>query len=162
MKTIKQYPTQERLRELFDYREDGNLVWRVGRGGVKVGAIAGYENNRYWIVRVDGTKYLLHRLIWIWHHGDIPEGKVMDHIDGDRSNNRIENLQPLAQRDNSHRESTAKRELPRNVYKYRKGFRVRFYIDGRRRCFGTYSTVEEAAEVAETKRAAFGDVDSDN
>ena len=38
---------------------------------------------------------LLHRYIWEKHNGSIPEGYVIHHIDGDKSNNNIENLQKL-------------------------------------------------------------------
>ena len=34
----------------------------------------------------------LHRWIYMYHYGNIPDNMVVDHIDNDRSNNRIENL----------------------------------------------------------------------
>lgn len=154
MKTIVECPTQERLRELFDYDSRGVLVRKVSRPGVRVGDIAGCEGSRgYWQVMVDGRSYTLHRLIWIWHHGDIPDGRVIDHIDGDKLNNQIENLRPLSNRDNSRRETSTKRNLPRNVYRHRRGFKVEFKIDGKTRGFGSYPTVEEAVDKAEEVRA---------
>lgn len=154
MKTIVKHPSQERLRELFEYREDGYLVWKVHRSRARVGSIAGgVYDHKYRRVRVGPAIHMAHRLIWIWHYGDIPDGRIIDHIDGDKLNNRIENLRPLSNRDNCHRERSAKRALPRNVSKDRKGFVVRFTVDGKTRNFGTYPTVEEAAEVAERERA---------
>jgi len=82
--------TQEELRNEFDYR-DGNLYWKLPRIGRAVGSIAGSRklDGRYRI----GFKqkdYLAHRLIFMWHHGYLPES--IDHINGDHSDNRIENL----------------------------------------------------------------------
>ena len=44
----------------------------------------------YTVMRVDAKDYLAHRLVWFWHHNEWP--RVIDHIDMNRSNNRIENL----------------------------------------------------------------------
>ena len=88
--------TQERVRELFDYREDGALVRRVWvNSSSKVGAVAGSRrNNGYVATRVDGVERLNHRLVWLWHHGYLPE-HGLDHIDRVRSNNSIENLREV-------------------------------------------------------------------
>lgn len=37
-----------------------------------------------------GKYYYLHRLIWLYHHGELPD--LLDHVDRDVANNRIENL----------------------------------------------------------------------
>jgi len=84
--------TFKRIRELFDYRDDGFLIWRISRGKAKSGDIAGSINYHGYIdIGVDGKKYRAHRLIFLWHHGYIPEGNL-DHADRVRANNRIENL----------------------------------------------------------------------
>lgn len=49
-------------------------------------------------IYIDGKPYLLHRLIFFFHHGYFP--KVVDHIDGDLKNNCIENLQGCDQQVN--------------------------------------------------------------
>jgi len=41
-----------------------------------------------------------HRIIWVYHNGRIPEGKVINHIDGKKANNRIENLQAVTYSEN--------------------------------------------------------------
>ena len=88
--------TQERVRELFEYREDGNLVWRIPRKGIVVGTTAGnLSNNGYLRVTVDGRSYLLHRLIWLYHYGYLPEAEV-DHIDQCKLRNRRENLREVS------------------------------------------------------------------
>ena len=44
--------------------------------------------------------FWVHRIVWAYHHGKIPEGKVINHIDGKKSNNRIDNLQAVTKSEN--------------------------------------------------------------
>ena len=88
--------TQARVRELFDYREDGNLVRKVATACcVKVGGVVGYPAGGYLAVEVSGRAYKLHRVIFLYHHGYFPENDV-DHIDRNPLNNRIENLREVS------------------------------------------------------------------
>jgi hypothetical protein len=89
----KLYPTQAELTALFSY-EDGVLVWK------KTNKVAGRDTPQgYRQVGIKGKIYYLHRLIWIWHYGD-PGTSHVDHINHDRGDNRIENLQLLSPRRN--------------------------------------------------------------
>lgn len=84
---------QERLRELFSY--DGNhLYWRVDKSKGRMGDRAGCYGNgtSYVLIGVDGKLYGEHRLVWIYHYGVIPKGKLIDHIDKDCKNNSLSNL----------------------------------------------------------------------
>lgn len=92
--------TQEGLKELFDYDpETGALLRRisVGKGNRwRKGTIAGHISKQgYGRVRVEGRMYLIHRLVWLWHKGYLPENDI-DHIDRDKTNNRIENLREVS------------------------------------------------------------------
>ncbi len=91
----------EKARELFDYRSDGQLLWRVNSGGRKVkGKVVGCINGQGYIqTRIKGKSFMVHRLVWLWHHGYLPEND-MDHIDRDRSNNRIANLREASRQCN--------------------------------------------------------------
>ena len=74
-----------------------------------------------------------HRFVWMKAYGDIPEGMVIDHINEDKGDNRLENLQCITQGQN------AKRSLLGSVYKrYRKWVAYRI-MDGVRHhvSFGT-------------------------
>ena len=89
--------TQERVRELFDYRADGVLVRRVAVANAKVGDVASSRHNDgYVVVGIDGRSYRVHRVIFLWHHGYLPENGV-DHINHIRDDNRIENLREVSQ-----------------------------------------------------------------
>ncbi len=85
--------TNEFLHTLLDYR-DGKLFWKVNRGRARAGEEAGCIGNRgYVLIVINGKQRMAHRLIWIMH-GKQPV-PMLDHIDGDQLNNRIENLRPI-------------------------------------------------------------------
>lgn len=88
--------SQAMAREWFDYYDTGMgfLVWKKEPAIMarNKGKIAGTYRNGYTYVSIEGTQYGAHRLIYAYMKGDIPEGVEIDHIDGDRGNNRINNL----------------------------------------------------------------------
>ena len=92
--------TQELVRSLFDYHEDGYLIWKASRVN-RVGCRAGHfdKGTGYYRLGVMGRNLNLHRVIFIWHHGYNPENCV-DHIDRDPTNNRIENLREITKQCN--------------------------------------------------------------
>lgn len=142
-------PTQERLRELFSY-EAGRLIWvnppqrRPQLKGTKAGTINGSGYEQIWI---DKRCYRTHRLVWKLHHGTDP-APILDHIDGNRLNNRIENLQELDQRQNVHKGrmmSNKRSGLPPCVIARPNGkFQAAVTVNGKRSYLGTFATVEEA------------------
>lgn len=112
IRPMKEYPSKDRFNYLFGYN-DGILYWKSHYDGCEyvTGRMAGTKHNGYIKVGIDGEDYFVHRIIWIMFNGDILENHVIDHIDRNRSNNRIENLRMVSYSLNSHnRESN-------NVYK---------------------------------------------
>ena len=71
------------LRSLYHYH-NGNLLLN--------GVIAGHNRLGGWIIHHEGYQYRAHRLIYAYHYGIIPQGKQIDHIDGNTGNNDIKNL----------------------------------------------------------------------
>lgn len=89
------------IKELFEYK-DGQLIRRITTHYNSVaGDIAGSKTKTgYKIVSVKGKQYYIHRLVWIYHNGDIPKGIEIDHINGVRDDNRIENLRLVTHQEN--------------------------------------------------------------
>lgn len=80
-----------RAHEVFRCVE-GVLFNRIGRQGAAAGARSGSpDGSGYITVFIDGRRYKAHRLVWLMHFGSFPAGDI-DHINGARDDNRIENL----------------------------------------------------------------------
>jgi len=84
--------TQEELKELFDYREDGNLIWKTNDHKQKTGDVVGFLGNDIIKIKLYKKMYSLHTLIYIYHNGYIAFGAPLYHINGNKLDNRIENI----------------------------------------------------------------------
>lgn len=82
--------------EAFRYDHNtGELYWKIKRSGrrnIDTGLAGTINSCGYKIVELDNKKYLAHRMIWEMLNGSIPKDMCIDHIDGDKLNNRIQNL----------------------------------------------------------------------
>lgn len=85
----------------FGY-DDGKLIRLFSNSNRnKVGDEAGsLLSNGYLHIRIDGRSYRNHRIVWEMHNGDIPAGFEIDHVNGIRHDNRIENLRLVSRSDN--------------------------------------------------------------
>lgn len=69
---------------------------------VSVGDVAGgVGNSGYYQVRKNRKLQLVHRVIWEMHYGEIAPDKFIDHIDGDKLNNKLENLRIVSREGNA-------------------------------------------------------------
>ncbi len=81
--------------------DNGNLLHVKACGRKKAGSIAGYKmRNGYIMIGFNKKRELAHRLIWKYHYGNIPDGMEIDHINGIRYDNRIENLRLVSKSEN--------------------------------------------------------------
>ena len=157
--------TYEQISEIF-YLDDNVIRWTQGCGGIngrkfKAGSIAaGCRSSQgyyYMTFTHRGLKYQPKRtwILWILAYGRWPSG-VIDHIDGNPSNDCFDNLRDVPQYINL-RNNPAQRsgKIIGVGYdkRYRLPWRVSFSINNKTKIFGRYATREEAVERAIIVRA---------
>jgi len=116
MKIILPLPSQEELHRLFEYRK-GNLYWKIEKTRrVKIGDKAGYaDSNGYLCLSINSVRYRMHRIIWAYHYGAILGNLQIDHIDGNKLNNIIENLRLATHSQNNSNNKRARRDSKSNI-----------------------------------------------
>jgi hypothetical protein len=98
--------TQDEVIGLFEYH-DNNLWWREQPGSVDISKPAGsIESKGYRLIGIKGKAYKAHRLIFLMHHGWLP--KQIDHIDNNKSNNKLDNLRDATKNQNQHNQGKHK------------------------------------------------------
>jgi len=92
--------TYEVVKAMFDY-VDGKLIYKhCPKKLSNIGKEAGFTRpDGYCKVSIGGKQYYQHRVIFLWHKGFLP--KLIDHADGDVSNNRIGNLREATSSQNN-------------------------------------------------------------
>jgi hypothetical protein len=91
--------TLDKINEYFEYK-DGELFWKkIKSNRVKVGGRAGYMRKGYLNVGFETKEYPLHHIVFFMFKGYFP--KLIDHIDGNRINNKIENLREATLNENA-------------------------------------------------------------
>ena len=99
--------TAEKLRSILDYDHETGIFTRKVRTAnrVKVGDAAGCPDGRgYLQIIVCSRKYRAHRLAWLHVYGEWPEDQL-DHINRNRSDNRISNLREVSNKQNGQNKS---------------------------------------------------------
>ena len=148
--------TVDLLKHLFEYdKETGKLYWKMSKGTAKKGNVVGCDNGRgYLRASINSKLYLVHRLVFLMHKGYLPA--VLDHIDGNSRNNRIENLRPASKSQNQHNRKTGKNNTSgfKGVSYNKKAakFRARISHLNKSIFLGLYKTPEEADAVVRKAR----------
>lgn len=143
-------------REGPEVKRDGFTYFpETGRFVGKRGRTVGHTSpNGYIMVGAYGRPQYAHRLAVYIMAGEWPPEDV-DHINGDRADNRWENLR-LVSRSQNLMNKRSTRELPKNVYKTVAGtYLVALKYEGTTRYFGTHSDLEFACFLAEEVRAKY-------
>jgi len=161
---MKPLPFVEELNELFNYDPDtGLFTWKKTLSNRAVaGSIAGsLQSQGYIYISINGKKYSAHRLAYKVFHGSDPVDQI-DHIDMDKSNNRIANLRDATNTQNSGNTGPYKTNTSgiKGVYwvSGRKKWRARIMCNGKKIDLGYYQIKEEAALAYEkAAKEYFGD-----
>ena len=122
---------------------DGSIELVDSRNGESVRSFGSVNGNGYLLRKVNGSQYRVHRLIASAFHGRIKKAYQVDHIDGNRLDNRIENLRIVNRSQNLRgARKTHGRCKYRGVDRHRGRWRARVL----RGYVGSFDTELEAAE----------------
>ena len=148
---------QALVAEYFDYK-DGHLYWKKVMHpnkqylvGQEVGSIhkTGYRH-----VTWMGKIHKVHRLIFLLEHGYLP--KEIDHINGDRQDNRLENLREVTRSENQFNKAMCSNNTSGfrgvNWHKHSKSWVVRVCTKGKTKILGYFKDLELAGLVADEAR----------
>lgn len=173
-------PTANELRQLLRYEpETGELFWlnrvpeqfkgdegkrkhlcRTWNARYGLNKAHHTDNEGYIRVNVCGALRLAHRVIWCIVMGDWPEGDI-DHIDGRRDNNRIENLRVVsnAQNHRNRKLSAANSSGVMGVHwhKQRRKWAASVKINGKATWLGLFDDLKEAEMSVRSFRALTGE-----
>lgn len=141
---------QSELHRILDYNPDtGIFKWKISPAhNVKKGTVAGSKGTRgYHSICINKKMYLTHRLVWLYVYGYFPENYI-DHIDRDKSNNRISNLREVSNQCNQRNcgNWTTNKSGVRGVYwtVKPKRWRAHVTIKGKTYQLGTFKDFDEA------------------
>jgi hypothetical protein len=144
--------TQAELKNLFDY-VDGQLIAKTNNNTRKAGdALRSITGKGYLSGRINGRTYRVHRLVFLYFHGFMPP--QVDHIDGNRQNNRIENLRKATSaQNNQNRMATGASKIKGVVWhKQSKKWVASICINRKSVHLGSFEKIEDAAQVATDAR----------
>lgn len=163
---------QEELMSLVSYREDGNLIWkerepvdRIAKtfnsrfAGKVVGSLA---TTGYLETAIKQKRYLVHRLVFLYHHGYLPE--FVDHRNGVRTDNQIENLREATHSQNMMNVKISKNNMSGSLIKgvYRHGkagrWRVQIMADGKLHTKAGFQDMSHAEIYAENLRVGLHEI----
>jgi HNH endonuclease/AP2 domain len=152
--------SQEELKSAFEYEPLTGIVrWKENRSNMVQGSIAGCTHGSgYKVVTINSKSYKLHRVIWIMLFNQIPDGFYIDHINGNKIDNRLENLRLATNSQNQQNRPAPKNSSSgyRGVtwHKQVNKWMARICHNQKRITIGFFDTAEQAYEAykAEAKK----------
>ncbi|MBT7928481.1 HNH endonuclease [Candidatus Peregrinibacteria bacterium] len=147
----RKYPSQSEIKTEWKYR-NGHLWWREKKQGRQFYSPAGTKNGNkiYKIVRYKGTGWAVHRLIYIYHYGEIKRTMCVDHIDQNKYNNDIKNLRLV-----THAENLWNSCKKKGYWKNGNKFTSEIYYNKNRKIIGHFKTKKEAQKAHDEAKAKY-------
>jgi hypothetical protein len=156
--------TCEDIKRLFNYDySSGILYWKDACLSKELdGKVVGnYDKDGYIVLSYKGRWYKVHRLVWAYVYGEFPK-KSLDHINGIKSDNRIENLRLISQKGNSINSvlqiNSTTGITGVNDYTQSKNFKycAKIMVDSCVHYLGSYNTKLEAAKARRKAELKYG------
>jgi len=158
---VEEILNQEYLKEILHYDpETGIFTWRVKKVYfLKVNDIAGYLDQGYRKIRINSKGYRAHRLAFLYMNGEFPPDQV-DHINHVKDDNRWCNLRMVTSSENQRNLKMSKTNTSGFVgvswHKGSKKWRVELLIKGKKKCFGLFKDINEAAKMRQQANIKYG------
>lgn len=150
--------SQNYLKELLYYNQSTGVFtwkprpkqrpqWNARYAGATAGSL---DTNGYLRITINGSRYSAHRLAWLYITGSWPTNEI-DHIDTDKTNNRIANLRDVGKSENQQNKRTAQRNsgtgfLGVHYCRTRKKFVAKITVNSKRLHIGYFETANEASQ----------------
>jgi hypothetical protein len=144
-------------RLISDYLEynpiDGIIKWKKDKCRMKKGMIAGYKTKTgYTNIIFNRKSYKAHRIAWVLYYGDISDMQI-DHINHNRSDNRLCNLRCVTQQENKKNKSLQKRNKSGHTGVYWSQIKNKWYavigVSGKQICLGHFVNKNDAVTARE-------------
>jgi hypothetical protein len=143
--------SHDELLHILRYEKDtGLFFWNTPRPKIRVGQQAGYLHHKGYInLEINGKHYTAHRLAWFYCTGNWPKDQI-DHINCNKSDNRIENLREATNGQN-HANTKSKNKLGFKGIGFKpklknKPYTAKIRHNKKNIHIGCYATPEEAFE----------------
>lgn len=151
--------SHQRINELLEYDSlIGLFRWKITRRRVNTGEVAGkLQSDGYIQIGIDGRYYLAHRLAWFYVHKIWPKD-LIDHINGIRSDNRLDNLRCVTRFENAKNQRSCKINNKTGYLgvcfnRAKSKYQAQIWVDGKKLYLGLFDNPEEAHKVyLEAKR----------
>lgn len=140
----------ELLKALWNYDPNTGIFTRLLTTGTKAkkGSTACTIESGYVTMIINGNTYRAHRLAWLYCFGEFPVD-ILDHINGVRDDNRLDNLRECTVQENSYNSKVKSDNTTgyKGVSLDKRSGRYRAYItvDGKQKSLGYHSSAEEAS-----------------
>ena len=148
----------DELKKFISYDQDtGLFLWLKTRSRTaKAGMNAGSQDNHGYInIMFQRKMHKAHRLAWLYIYGSYPDGQI-DHINGDRLDNRISNLRVVSNKQNQENIGSRTNNTSgyRGVSLNKKSGKYEAHIrhNGKKHHLGFFFSIDEAARVAISAR----------
>lgn len=133
-------------RELLRYDPHTGVLYRKSKywHGLEGQPLLGLTEHGYIRVQLQKRPYVAHRLVWLLHHGEWPKGNI-DHINGNRTDNRMENLRECSVMENCRNRRPHGDRIFKGVYKIGDKYFATICANYKATNLGTFETEVEAA-----------------
>ncbi|MCP4060719.1 MAG: HNH endonuclease [Pseudoalteromonas sp.] len=149
-----------KFRDRLSY-DNGELYWNSSskNKGFKGKRCGGLNSSGYVVLRFDGKLQYAHRVIYSMMVGDV-SGGCIDHVNGNRADNRLANLRLVSRAENN-KNSTIQKNNVSGVtgVHFDKGtskFRVQISVKNKTKHIGVYGELSEAVKARKNAEIKFG------